>query len=1026
MGGLVGKKAFILAQQFQEFGSIAERLHAIFFLATPHRGSDMAALLTRILHVAHGARPFVQDLHRNSLATQSINDEFSHHSQKLQLFSFYETLPTNYGIGKGLVVDKDMAMLGYPNERTAYMHANHRDICKYADKSDPNYQTVRNALASVVGGLKSEPASMSSYDFDQGQLATLEKTLDISESLEDDLLGVDSQRMSGSCEWLLEKESFLRWSKSSVAQSYWVSAKPASGKTVLSGFIIKHLRSLGHDCAFYFFDCGDRARATVGSWLRSMAYQLAIMRPEMFAAVLEVCRKDEQLSKADYRTIWRKLFLDGVLKIKPDRAQYWVIDALDECKSDSDLLPLLPRLSEAFNIRFIITCRNKLDIYGLNALSKWAVISEEMSEDDTKKDITRFLEANLESLPMIDESGHQSIVNKVLERSAGCFLWVKLVLEELRQVHTAVEVFRVLEEIPSDMDDLYTRILESMSKAPYGKILAKAILSWTVCSARALTTQELYHALQLDINDTIDRIEKSITAACGQLVYIDSRSRVHMVHQTAKDFLLRPGSGSEFLVDKKLGHKRLLMTCLRYLSGDEMKGPRQRKLSLKNVPNTRCAFVAYASIALPEHILHASSTDDELFLSLVGFLNAPNILTWIEYLAQVPDLQRIIQTGRALRNYLQRRSRTVSPFGKDVITLDSWATDLVRLVSKFGKSLVASPTSIFHLIAPFCPPESAPRTQFAATHRGLCIVGLSATSWDDCLSTIAWPGEQMSAVACCDKYFAIGTTSGNFAIYDEMTCQEIQKLDHGEPVRVLQFGRAETIVASSGMKTIRLWDCDSWQELWQHDISRDCLALSFADEDRLLLGALRDNHIMIWNCTNGDLTDAADWTTDEDGQSNRAYRRPTSAALCVESSLLAVVYRGQDILVWDIESNAIYDTYAKETGANRYHRATTNVKAFVTGGLVFSSDPSMTLLAASYSDGDLVVFDIIEGVVKEKTLGRTHNSLPTPSMVEHWPLRIQQEEYRYSILRLLSFCTASVQAITVSEPWRSVGTTAAY
>ncbi len=147
MGGLAIKKAYILAQQFQEFESSAERARAIFFLATPHRGTDLAALLSRILHVAHGARPFVQDLHRNSLATQSINDEFSHNCQKLQLFSFYETLPINYIIGKGLVVDKHLAVLGYGNERTAYMHANHRDICKYADKKDPNYQTVRNALA---------------------------------------------------------------------------------------------------------------------------------------------------------------------------------------------------------------------------------------------------------------------------------------------------------------------------------------------------------------------------------------------------------------------------------------------------------------------------------------------------------------------------------------------------------------------------------------------------------------------------------------------------------------------------------------------------------------------------------------------------------------------------------------------------------------------------------------------------------------------------------------------------------------
>ena len=977
MGGLVIKKAYILAQQFQEFESIAERVRAMFFLATPHRGSDLAALLTRILHVAHGARPFVQDLHRNSLATQSINDEFSHNCQKLQLFSFYETLPINYIIGKGLVVDKDLAVLGYGNERTAYMHANHRDICKYADRKDPNYQTMRNALASVVDSLRSR-TSLTQHD--TGQLSLLSTALDMSDAVEDDFIGIESRRVSGTCEWLMEKESFQKWRDcSSEAKIYWVSAKPASGKTVLSGYIIRYLRELDEDCGFYFFDSGNKAKATISSWLRSMAWQMAVKHSEILMTVLEVYKRDDQLAKADYRTIWRKLFLDGIMKVKLDRPQYWVVDALDECKSDVELVPLLFKLSEMSNVRFVITSRSRYEAYGRTVSTKTTVISEGISADDTRSDILKYLNENIEFLPAVDGGGHQSTILKIIEKSAECFLWVKLILEELRHVHTSAEVHQVLEEVPSDMDELYTRILTSMSKAPYGKALAKAILTWTVCSARPLTTQELYFALQLDIKDSIDRIEKSITASCGQLVYIDSRSCVHMVHQTARDFLLQSSMDSEFRIDKKAGHKRLLMTCLQYLCGNEMNGPRHRKLSVQNIVKPRCAFSAYACSALHEHIRYASSTDDDLFFALIKFLTSSNILSWIEHLAQIPDLTCIIQTGRSLRNYLQRRSRSISPIGKDIAMLDSWTTDLVRLVAKFGKTMSASPASIFHLIPPFCPPESAPRKQFAASPRGITVVGLSATSWDDCLSTIVRPSEQLTAVACCDTYFAVGSSNGKFAVYNEITCQEIQELHHSEPVRMLQFGQTGSVIASSGMKTIRLWDVESWQQLWQQDIPRDCLSLCFADEDRLLLGALRNNQLMIWDCASGSLTDSADWTENDDGQRNHAYRRPISAAICVESSLLAVVYRGQHILIWDIESNSPYDTYAKETGSSRNPTGTSNIRAFVTGGLVFSADPSATLLAASYSDGDLVLFDTTDGIVKEKTLANAQILVSSPN-----------------------------------------------
>lgn len=77
------------------------------------------------------------------------------------------------------------------------------------------------------------------------------------------------------------------------------------------------------------------------------------------------------------------------------------------------------------------------------------------------------------------------------------------------------------------------------------------------------------------------------------------------------------------------------------------------------------------------------------------------------------------------------------------------------------------------------------------------------------------------------------------------------------------------------------------------------------------------------------------------------------------------MYRGQDILLWDIKNNALYETYSKETGSQP---GKTRAKAFITRGLIFSLDPNANLLAASYSDGELVLFDTYEGTVRERTL----------------------------------------------------------
>ena len=65
-GGLVIKKAYMLERQDAAYMDLAERVHTICFLATPHRGSDSAKLLNNILHFAFPSRAYVADLERGS------------------------------------------------------------------------------------------------------------------------------------------------------------------------------------------------------------------------------------------------------------------------------------------------------------------------------------------------------------------------------------------------------------------------------------------------------------------------------------------------------------------------------------------------------------------------------------------------------------------------------------------------------------------------------------------------------------------------------------------------------------------------------------------------------------------------------------------------------------------------------------------------------------------------------------------------------------------------------------------------
>ncbi|TGO27826.1 hypothetical protein BPAE_0036g00370 [Botrytis paeoniae] len=850
MGGLVIKRAYISAKKNTKYAALATRIQGALFLATPHRGSDLAQVFSKLLHLVGGNRPFVADLTRDSLALRSINDEFPDLCQDILLYSFYETVPTSFAIKKSLVVERDLAIMGYANERRDYLYADHRNVCKYDSRNDPNYLAVRNALVSTLAILRDRfNSSKKKVNNERRQL--LDTLLGVSEGPEDEFMSADSHRMDGSVEWLIRKENFQEWIHYNNPPIYSITAKPATGKTVLSGKVITTLRTLGKRCSFHFFRHDTKEKSNIVSFLLSMAWQMAYSDEGIMNKCLEILEKDDHL-KADYRALWRKLFLDGIFKVQCEQIHYWVIDALDECQNEADIILLLIRTAEVSSLHILTTSRNKFESRQKLGDSRVRVLSAGILQEDSKSDIMMYVEANVDNLPAVGEDGKQSIAYQIVEKSNGCFLWVSIVVQELRNVYTSTDQQKILDEIPTDMNELYARILNTMSKAPYGKELAKAIIIWTVCSIRPLKIPELHAALQLDLKTSIDSLEKSIRSYCGQLIYIDTNEQIQMTHLTARQFLLDINTKSEFAVNEKDGHRRLLLTILHFFNNDMVKSTRRRRSS--------------------------------------------------------------VETGKALGTFLQDSTDQTLTNAKDIELLTCWGTDLVRLVMQFGKPLEAYPDSIFNLIPPFCPSETALRKQFGSSIRNINVRGLRAETWDDCLATVVDASEQYSSLACTNTQFAVGCFSGKISLFKQMTCQRITQLQHDEPVRLLIFGEAKNILVSAGSKRICVWDLKTKEQLSVFQTPQQCMAIALDDQDRYLLAALKNHRLLIWDLENEGPPEAIDWTQGLEAMTIRLYRRPTTAAFGIDSNLLAVIYKGQDILLWSLANDELVALYSRETG----------------------------------------------------------------------------------------------------------------
>ena len=782
------------------------------------------------------------------------------------------------------------------------------------------------------------------------QIRDLEQYLNVSEKLEDDLIASEDARMSGTCEWFSAKDSYQKWNAFAEGPSVlWVRGKPAAGKSVLAGYIISQLQKSSADCSYFFFKYGDKSKSRLSACLRSLAFQMASTNSQVREILLEMQKDGVKFDGENERTIWRTIFQCGIFKKKLPK-HYWVIDALDECTNSASIFdPILAKLDQSIPLRILITSREdpKLEKHFLS-LGAHRLQHEMISISDTLPDIKLLVEEKAKSVLLKDDKDRAVLVDKILEKSGGSFLWTVLVLSELSNSYGEEEINKALENMPRDMAPLYQRALDLMKQAPGGKKLAKAILTWTTCATRPLTTSELDGALKVDVKDSFPQLKESIMALCGHFVNVDKFGKVQMLHGTAREFLLNDNLESEFAINKTEGHTRIARACLTYLIGEEMKPPRSgRRGYTLNTGGKRAEFSAYACAAFSYHLAKASPMANDILVLVEKFLKS-NVLSWIEVVAQTQNLILLVRAAKNLRTYLDKCAVERSPLDRSIQTTRGWTTDFVRIVAKFADTLTISPSAIFALIPSFCPTESM-IYQIANPGRRLYVVGLSNAEWDDRLSCIDFREGQTSAISHGDEFFAVGLTTGTVALYYATSCQEYKMLSHGEAVKILRFKSRTRLMASSGMKTIRVWDTFSGQTIHKfHAVHR---FLDFAFDEGLLIAASSKNYLSIWNLDD-DGAQQPDRPWNDSGAHLNTMSRltPCAISIAVSHKMLAIAYHGRPITLWDLEEDGLYGSCGKKLagGETSTHLVT---------ALAFNPNPNIGLLAASYLDGELVIVD---------------------------------------------------------------------
>ncbi|TCO45936.1 HD domain-containing protein [Actinocrispum wychmicini] len=141
MGGLLAKEILLQAAEARtEFAVFAAQTKGVVFFATPHTGADLTKAV-QTLGVVYRATPAVSDLERDQPYLRNLSDRYRNWVDKVEVqnlvfFEAHRTMGTR-------VVDPTSANPGLAGTLVVAVDANHRDICKPADRDSVVYRAVK-------------------------------------------------------------------------------------------------------------------------------------------------------------------------------------------------------------------------------------------------------------------------------------------------------------------------------------------------------------------------------------------------------------------------------------------------------------------------------------------------------------------------------------------------------------------------------------------------------------------------------------------------------------------------------------------------------------------------------------------------------------------------------------------------------------------------------------------------------------------------------------------------------------------
>ena len=315
--------------------------------------------------------------------------------------------------------------------------------------------------------------------------------------------------------------------------------------------------------SFYFWHAGSDLQKSQRGLLQTLLYYVLRQCPQLVPAV---CHSHWD-SKSPLNRNWSREDLRTAFEIlkKTDigSARFcFFVDGLDEYQGEhTDIIDIINCLISGDKVKVVLSSRpwNVFeDAYGSNPSNRLNV--HEFTEGDIKSYVvSKFQEDHHFRMARGLDERYQALIQEIVDRAHGVFLWVTLVVNSLRRGmrnrDTIEELQERLQSLPTDLEDFFHHMLESVEKT-YRKQAARIYLMCLAATGDlslvrlsffdrkhdAFALEEELRVWSIDNTRQLrQRARIRVLARCVDLLEISpDGTAITFLHRTVHEFLMIP------------------------------------------------------------------------------------------------------------------------------------------------------------------------------------------------------------------------------------------------------------------------------------------------------------------------------------------------------------------------------------------------------------------------------------------------------------------------------------------------------